>query len=260
RVAAQPGALRARTPPRRRRERAGSDRERGRSVPARAAPHPRRGARAERARRVPRSPSRAVRISRPACLALRPNPDSPRDDVGVVVEALRKREFPVTQECVYLDHATFGPLPASHVRAATEMLSALANPDTSELGGSQLLDSVRSEAATMLHCDPGHATLLKRASEGLGLLAQGLEWRRGDEVIVHDRDFWGCLAPFAELARVGVRIRLIRDAGRGRFDIDDLEALVTPRTRAVCVSVVNRATGTRAPVEALGALCAERGI
>jgi len=191
---------------------------------------------------------------------LRPNPDSPRDDVGVVVEALRKREFPVTQECVYLDHATFGPLPASHVRAATEMLSALANPDTSELGGSQLLDSVRSEAATMLHCDPGHVTLLKSTSEGLGLLAQGLEWRRGDQVLVPDRDFWGCLAPFAELGRVGVRIRLIRDAGRGRFDIDDLEALVTPRTRAVCVSVVNRATGTRAPVEAIGALCAERGI
>ncbi len=170
-----------------------------------------------------------------------------------MVEALRESEFPVTHECAYLDHATFGPLPASNVRAATEALAALSRPDATALGGTALLDSVRSEAATMLHCEPARVALLKSTSEGLGLLAQGLDWGAGDEVIVHADDFWGCLAPFVDLKRLGLRLRFLPNTGA-------IETLVTPRTRAVVLSMVDRATGTRAPVEAIGALCRERGL
>jgi selenocysteine lyase/cysteine desulfurase len=177
-----------------------------------------------------------------------------------VVEQLRRSEFLVTQHGVYLDHATFGPLPASNIRAAAAMLDSLANPDAEGLGGTQLLESVRFQAAIMLHCDPGRVALLKSTSEGLGLLAQGLDWRAGDEVVVYERDFWGCLAPFLRLADIGVCVRLVPDLGRGRFDLDDLERLLTPRTRAVCLSVVNRATGMRAPVEAIGDVCRDRGL
>ena len=114
-----------------------------------------------------------------------------------MVEQLRRSEFLVTQRGVYLDHATFGPLPASNIRAAAAMLDSLANPDAEGLGGTQLLESVRFQAAIMLHCDPGRVALLKSTSEGLGLLAQGLDWRAGDEVIVYERDFWGVLRRFS---------------------------------------------------------------
>ena len=140
------------------------------------------------------------------------------------------------------------------------MLDSLANPDAEGLGGTQLLESVRFQAATMFHSEPGRVALLKSTSEGLGLLAQGLDWRAGDEVIVYERDFLGCLAPFLPLEDIGVCVRLVPDLGRYRFDLDDLERLLTPRTRAVCLSVVNRATGMRAPVEAIGDVCRDRGL
>ena len=59
----------------------------------------------------------------------------------------------------------------------------------------------------MLHCEPRHVSLLKSTGEGLGLLAQGLDWRDGDEVVVYEHEFSGCLAPFLHLHDRGVRVR-----------------------------------------------------
>lgn len=177
-----------------------------------------------------------------------------------MIDELREREFPITRDWAYLDHATFGPPPACHVRAATAILQGLSARGSAALEGERLLEEVRTEAAALLHCEPRQVALLRSTSEGLGLLAQGLDWRPGDEVVVYEREFEGCLAPFLRLRDLGVRIRVVPDLGRARFDIEDVERALTPRTRAVCFSVVNRSHGTRAPVEAIGTLCRERGL
>ncbi len=118
---------------------------------------------------------------------------------------------------------------------------------------------MRCEAARLLRSEPSAIALLRSTGEGLGLLARGLDWRPGDEVVLYEREFVGCLAPFLDLRRHGVVVRWIPDRG-GRFDLADVEQLLTARTRAVAVSLVSRSTGTRAPVEALASLCRERGI
>jgi selenocysteine lyase/cysteine desulfurase len=105
----------------------------------------------------------------------------------------------------------------------------------------------------MLHCSPRNVCLTGSTSAGLGLLAEGLDWRIGDEVVVHLHEFEGCLAPFLNLAGRGVLVTVA--AGP-----DEVETLLGDRTRAVCLSVVDRVTGARAPVEAIAAACRARGI
>jgi selenocysteine lyase/cysteine desulfurase len=169
------------------------------------------------------------------------------------IESLRRNEFTVTRDWAYLDHATFGPPPASHVRAATEALERTSRDGSGGLNGTELLESVRAEAAELLHCSPRHVCLLKSTSEGLGLLAEGLGWSPHDEVVVHEFEFEGCLAPFLNLEVRGVRVRAVPD-------LHDLERRLTERTRCVCLSAVDRVTGLRAPLEAIGDLCRARGI
>lgn len=177
-----------------------------------------------------------------------------------VVAELRATELEVTHGRTYLDHATFGPPPRCHVRAACEVLERTARDGLDGTSGSALLEEVRAEAATLLHGEARHVALLKSTSEGLGLLAQGLDWRAGDEVVVIEHEFAGCVAPFLHLRERGVGVQAVADRGRDRFDLADVEALLTTRTRAVCLSLVNRSHGMRAPVEAIGELCRERGI
>jgi cysteine desulfurase / selenocysteine lyase len=65
--------------------------------------------------------------------------------------------------------------------------------------------------------------------------------------------------PFLALERRGVRVRFVEDRGRHRFDADDVAAVMSDRTRAVCVSLVNCYHGFRAPVEQISELCRSRG-
>ena len=185
--------------------------------------------------------------------------EAPQVLSDVAIQRLRVEEFAVMGRFAYLDYGTFGPLPGCHVRAATEALEQLRD-GLGEQEGLRALDATRDQAAMLLGCDSARVALLKSTSEGLGLVAEGLDWREGDEVVVYEREFVGCLAPFLRLRSRGVVVRTVPDRGRSRFELDDVAGAITPRTRAVCVSVVNRSHGMRAPVEALGALCRERGI
>jgi selenocysteine lyase/cysteine desulfurase len=53
---------------------------------------------------------------------------------------------------------------------------------------------------------------------------------------------------------------VVADRGRHRFEVADFADLLSPRTRAISVSLVNNITGFRAPVEALAELCRARGL
>jgi selenocysteine lyase/cysteine desulfurase len=173
----------------------------------------------------------------------------PTDDA---IESLRRSELPITRDRAYLDHATFGPLPTSHVRAATEALERAAREGSAGLGGTELLESLRAEAAKLFRCAPRNVCLLRSTGEGIGLVADGLDWRSGDEVVVHESEFEACLAPFLNLASRGVRIRAAAAP-------EEIAELIGRRTRAVAVSVVDRVTGARAPVDEMAERCREVG-
>ena len=85
----------------------------------------------------------------------------------------------------------------------------------------------------------------------MGLIASGLVWQPGDEVIVVEHEFEGCVAPFLGLRDVIVRVAEEAPA---------IPHLLGARTRAVALSLVDRATGVRAPIEAIAAACRERGV
>jgi cysteine desulfurase/selenocysteine lyase len=118
---------------------------------------------------------------------------------------------------------------------------------------------VRDRVGAMIGCAPADVALLRSTGEGIGLVSLGLDWRPGDEVVLYDREFPSGVYPFLALADRGVRVRFVEDRGRCRFTADDVAAVMTSRTRVVCVSLVNCYHGFRAPVEDIGVLCRERG-
>jgi selenocysteine lyase/cysteine desulfurase len=174
------------------------------------------------------------------------------------VETLRRDEFPITAEWTYFDHATYGPHPRRYVETLARVADELS---VHPLGNTSAgLDGVRSVAATLLHSPVDQVALLRSTGEGTNLVATGVDWEPGDEVILYELDFPGLIAPWLGLADRGLHIRVVEDRGRNRFDVGDFEELLSARTRAVSVSLVNNVTGFRAPVEQLAALCLERNI
>lgn len=119
-------------------------------------------------------------------------------------------------------------------------------------------EAARASAARLLDGDPDEVALVPNTSTGLHLVADGLDWRPGDEVVVFDRDFPANVHPWRRLAGRGVTARWVpqRDGG---YDLSDVAALVGPATRLVAVSHVDFLTGSRIDLDAVCAVAAEVG-
>jgi cysteine desulfurase / selenocysteine lyase len=167
-------------------------------------------------------------------------------------------EFPITRSWIYLDSATYGPHPRRYVDTLAETAAQLSTDPLGTTGSG--IEQARMTAARLIHASPERVSFLHSTSEGATLITEGLDWRPGDEVILYEQEFPGSVAPWLSLADRGVRVRVIPDRGRHRFDLADVEALLSPRTRAICVSLVNNLNGFRAPVAAIRDLCAGRDI
>ena len=178
------------------------------------------------------------------------------------IEAIRRDEFPITRAGIYLDNATLGPPPSRHVRAAGELLERMSTYGLKDLFAisEDGVDQVRMKAANLLNCEPKHVCFVRSTSQGVNLVAEGLDWQGGDEVILYEVDHPAGVLPWLNLSDRGVKVRFVRDEGRNMFEPEDVLALIGPMTRVVCVSLVNFAHGARAKVESIASLCRARGI
>jgi selenocysteine lyase/cysteine desulfurase len=177
------------------------------------------------------------------------------------IARLRREEFPVTGEKVWFNTATYGPLPVSNVRAQQGLLEGMMRGSSPPGLGHwwEGAAEVRAKVGRFIGCDADDVALLKSTGEGIGLVSLGLDWKKGDEVVVYEQEFPSGVYPFLALERQGVQVRFIEDRGRHRFDADDVAAVMSDRTRVVCISLVNCYHGFRAPVEEISALCRSNG-
>lgn len=175
-------------------------------------------------------------------------------------EALRRRHFPIVAHRTFLSHAAVSPLPA----CATEALhwfGEQASMDQQE--GHAVFSRVngtRVIAAKLLGCKPAEIALLGPTAMGLNLVADGLDWKSGDEVVYYRDDYPANVYPWTKLAARGVKPVSVEPARPGEITWDVVESALTPRTRLVALATAHFLTGYRIDVDTIGKRLHERGI
>jgi selenocysteine lyase/cysteine desulfurase len=169
-------------------------------------------------------------------------------------------EFPIRENCLYLNHAAVCPLPfpvaeAMRRQVTDQQLTGYANFD--EWRNASL--ACRHLGGEMLGCPASDISIIRSTSEGLSLIAEGLDWSKGDEVLVGEEEFAANVAPWLNLRRRGVRVVRFAQPD-GRVDVSAVEAAMTDRTRLLSVSWVAFHSGWIAPLRELGRLCHQRDI
>jgi cysteine desulfurase/selenocysteine lyase len=159
----------------------------------------------------------------------------------------------------YLDYAGLGCLRPAAVRAMRTAVEEVLPYGSAEIGplfGAR--SAARRHAAALLDCDPDEVALVPNTSAGIHLVADGLDWQPGDQVVLFDRDFPANVRPWQRLTGRGVTLRWVpmRDGG---YQPDDIAAAIGPATRLIAVSHVNFATGFRCDLDQVCALAAGRG-
>jgi selenocysteine lyase/cysteine desulfurase len=101
--------------------------------------------------------------------------------------------------------------------------------------------------------------LANSASYGLHLLANGIPWRPGDEVLLMRTDFPSCILPWLGLEDRGVRVRYIQPRERV-IQPDELAASISPSTRLLCATWVHSLSGYAVDLHGLGQVCRKYGV
>jgi selenocysteine lyase/cysteine desulfurase len=171
-----------------------------------------------------------------------------------------RAEFPVTRHLVHLNHAGVAPASTRVARAVTDFVQeAVAFDPSRESVWNERSERVRARFAALVGAQPDEIAFVKNTSEGLSLVAAGLDWRASDNVIAPDGEYPSNVYPWLGLRRWGVETRLVKPAGAA-ITVDDVRAAADARTRLVAVSFVDWQTGARTDLAPLGAWCRERGI
>ena len=121
------------------------------------------------------------------------------------------------------------------------------------------IEEVRALFGRLLNCDPLDVAFVKNTSEGVGIIAEGFPWKAGDNVVTAEEEYPANVYPWMNLASRGVELRRV-PLREGRVLLDDLRSAIDARTRVLTISWVEYASGFRNDIDAIGALCRERGV
>jgi selenocysteine lyase/cysteine desulfurase len=161
---------------------------------------------------------------------------------------------------VWLNCSHQGPLPRCAADAAAQAVAWKTSP---HLLTQARFDEVPARLKRALGRLVGAATedviLTNGASYGLHLLANGIPLRSGDQVLLVEGDFPSNILPWLDHRRRGIDVTLMQPRQFVPAP-DEVAAALQPSTRVLCLSWVHSFSGHTADIEAIGALCRERGV
>ncbi len=164
-----------------------------------------------------------------------------------------RKDFPVTKRCVYLDHASAGPLPRP-VQEAIE-LYLREHSEEADLAWPRWIkrrEEVRIKAARFINADPSEITFISSTSQGINLAADLIADQ--GRVLTDTSEFPSSTVPWL-WRKADVAWQEPRGAV---LELADMKKLLTPSVKTIVTSFVQYGTGFRQDLEAVGKLKGNR--
>jgi cysteine desulfurase/selenocysteine lyase len=180
-------------------------------------------------------------------------------ETGFDIEKLRREEFPIAPEWAYLDHAAVSPMPNRTAEVLRQRIDTFQNPSLEDGSRERYGQLAKERAGRLMNVPAAQVALQSNLGEAMAVVANGLKWNAGDQVVVPEKEFSSLVYPWMNLESRGVELVWARKQGPSTL-LESIEAVLTDRTRVVSVSHVEFLNGYRHDMVALGRLCAERNI
>ena len=174
-------------------------------------------------------------------------------------EQLRQSLFPCVRQGIFLAHAGVAPLSGAAAAAIKRYVERAAS-GFHQQDYDRETTLCREIAAQLCGVHPDEVALLGPTSLGLSLVALGLDWKPGDEVVIHAQDYPANVYVWRQLANRGVVLRELVPTQPGHIDLSVLsKKLESGRVRLVALASAHFLSGQVLDVEAVGRLCKQAG-
>ena len=180
-----------------------------------------------------------------------------------------RKQFLIPADEVYLNNGTVGSSPMPVLRAIfdgyneTEKM-AQKDPEDYPIWGYASWNEFRDPVAAFVGCNRDEFALLRNATEANSYIANGLDMKPGDEVLMTDQEHPGGEHPWnLKAKRYGIvvkKVTLPKPVPNAAAVMNLFNDAITPRTRVLFFSHIPTVTGVVLPAKELCALARSKGI
>jgi len=190
-------------------------------------------------------------------------PDQESPD-GAYWEALRKH-YIFQDGLIMMNNGTVGPMPETVFNTLTSSfhIQCTTPCEVYNTFGTRR-EEVRGKVARFLGASPEEIVLTRNTTEGMNIVANGLEMGPGDEVLMSDMEHPAGIHPWRlKAARHGVVIKEV-PLGLPPDSVDEIvgsfERAITPRTKVITISHTVFISGLIAPLKELSEMAHRHGV
>src|SRR6267142_15762 len=182
--------------------------------------------------------------------------------------AIRK-QFLIPEDEVYLNNGTVGSSPMPVLKAIIDCYQdaerlAQNDPEDYPIWGYAAWNQFRDPLAAFVGCKRDEIALLRNATEANSYIANGVDLKAGDEILITDQEHPGGEHPWDLRAkRYGIvvkRIALPKPVPNAAAVLNLFSDAITPKTRVIFFSHITTLTGVVLPAKELCALARSKGI
>lgn len=180
-----------------------------------------------------------------------------------------RKQFLIPADEVYLNNGTVGSSPMPVLRAIfdgyneTEKM-AQKDPEDYPIWGYASWNEFRDPVAAFVGCNRDEFALLRNATEANSYIANGLDMKPGEEVLMTDQEHPGGEHPWnLKAKRYGIvvkKVTLPKPVPNAAAVLNLFNDAITPRTRVMFFSHIPTVTGVVLPAKELCALARSKGI
>ncbi len=169
--------------------------------------------------------------------------------------------FPLTKKnIIYFNHAATAPLSIKVIEALRNYINNKTDGEIENYNEFlKIAEESKNRLGEMINTTADRIAYLDNTSNGINILAQGIQWKSGDRVLLNDTEFPANIYPFLNLERNGVIIDFVKSK-EGAVSADDVLNNIKPNTRLISISQVQFLSGYRVDLKKIGEYCRNNNI
>ncbi len=174
---------------------------------------------------------------------------------------LLRTQFPLTSERAYLNTGGLGASPYVVIDAVKGKIDELER--ISETGHDEtLLRRIKESAGRLIGCEAEEIAFTRNTTEGINIVANGLPFKGGDEIITTTHEHVGNALTWVGLQnRAGTAMKFFEPSVQSQQEnLDRIEKLITRRTRLISIPHVVTTTGLIMPIKEIARLAKAKNV
>lgn len=176
-----------------------------------------------------------------------------------------RADIPLLEELIYLDAASTTPTPEPVIRAMNDYFHNFnANIGRgaykTAVKSTVKFENTRERIAKFINCSKNEVIFTKNTTEAINLVANGLEFKKGDSIVVPNIEHHSNFLPWLNLGKRGINLKVIKADKYGVIDLANVEKAVDDTTKLITTTHISNSIGSCQPVYDIGNIAEENNI